>query len=84
MQSKVEITSSCRNKINSKRSELVRYKNYIESKINVLDQYSTGNRGIEEIEEELISMKKIIGKLIDSCDNYKIEINNNEGRFQEE
>ncbi len=77
MLSKSEITSSCVNLINDKRSYLVNYQNFIQSRIDSLDEYATGNRGIEEIEAELEKMKSQVSELIDLCDDCKVKISNN-------
>ncbi len=74
MLSKSEITSSCVDLINAKRSYLVNYQNFIQSRIDTLDEYATGNRGIEE---ELEEMKSQVSELIDLCDDCKVKISNN-------
>ncbi len=78
---KPEITQAYINMIEDRLRYMNDYKDYIKKQKEKLLDLSKGNRGIEEIEEEIQEMEIAIKNIIDITEDVKGSIIANESRF---
>ncbi len=78
---KPEITQAYINMIEDRLRYMNDYKDYIKKQKEKLLDLSKGNRGIEEIEEEIQEMEIAIKNIIDITEDVKSSIIANESRF---
>lgn len=81
MKSKSKITDEYLEMIRQVELKVEAYEEYLSSKSQNVAELSTGNRGIEEIVEEIEKMQKLVNKLKEENEEIKSIIRLNEYKF---